>query len=110
VVIIPPRKDYVTVMGTVARPGNVTFKPGLTARDYVTLAGGYARDADKGDSRVIKPNGEWLSFGNAGSLNPGDVVFVPDKEKGKFWSTFRGTLTVTAQILTIYLVADRALQ
>jgi protein involved in polysaccharide export with SLBB domain len=110
VVIIPPRKDYVTVLGTVARPGNVTFKPGLTARDYITLAGGYARDADKGDSRVIKPNGEWLSFGKAESLSPGDVVFVPDKEKGKFWSTFRGTLTVTAQILTIYLVADRALQ
>lgn len=109
-VVIPPRKNYVTVLGTVADPGNVTYKPGLTARDYINLAGGYAKDADKGDSRVIKPNGEWLSFGKAGSLEPGDVVFVPDKEKGKFWSTFRSTITVTAQILTIYLVVDRALQ
>jgi protein involved in polysaccharide export with SLBB domain len=109
-VIIPQERNYVTVLGTVARPGNVTFKPGLDARDYVTLAGGYARDADRGDSRVIKPNGEWLSFGKAGSLSPGDVVFVPDKEDGKFWSVVRSTLTVTTQILTIYLVVDRALE
>jgi protein involved in polysaccharide export with SLBB domain len=109
-VVVPQRKNYVTVLGTVGRPGNVTFKPGLTARDYVDLAGGFARDADKGESRVIKSNGEWLTFGKAGGLNPGDVVFVPDEKPGKFWDVFRSTLTVTAQILTIYLVADRALE
>jgi protein involved in polysaccharide export with SLBB domain len=89
--------------------GNVSYKPGLTARDYVRLAGGYAEDADRGEARVIKAEGgEWQKFGEAGALNRGDVVFVPEKSKGQFWRTFREVLTVSTQILTIYLVVDRA--
>jgi len=110
-VVIPPRKDYVTVLGTVERPGNVLHRSGLAAKDYVNLAGGYAEDADKGDSRVIRADGgAWVSFGEAGVIDPGDVVFVPEKGKGNFWRTVRDGLTITTQILTIYLVVDRALQ
>lgn len=110
-VIIPTRKDFVSVLGMVGYAGNVSYKPGLTARDYVQLAGGYTEDADRGKARVIRAeNGTWAHFGEAGSLERGDVVFVPEKRKGHFWRSFREALTVSTQILTIYLVVDRALQ
>lgn len=109
IVDIPPRKEYVQLLGMVARPGNVTFRPGLNASGYVRAAGGFADRADKGDMRVIKAGtGEWMKPGEAGKLSPGDVVFVPEKPKSNFWSLFRETLTVAAQLAAIYLVFETA--
>ena len=109
-IVIPLKKEYVNVLGMVSFPGNVIYRPGLKAGDYVNLTGGYAEDADKGDARVIKgEGGEWKKFGDAGELDPGDVVFIPEKSKGQFWSTLQDALTISVQILTVYLVADRAI-
>lgn len=110
-VVIPLRKNFVNVLGMVEKPGNVIFRPGLRAKDYINRAGGYADQADKGKSRVIRVSGgAWEKLGEAGSLDPGDVVFVPEKPERDLWKMFRDGLTVTAQILTVYLVVDRALQ
>jgi len=110
-VVIPLRKNFVNVLGMVQYPGNVIYRPGLRAKDYINRAGGYADDAAKGKSRVIKADGgAWESLGDAGALDPGDVVFVPEKPERDLWKIFRDGLTVTAQILTVYLVVDRALQ
>jgi protein involved in polysaccharide export with SLBB domain len=108
-VIISPRKDYVGLLGMVAHPGNVTFRPGLNASGYIRAAGGYADKAAKGDTRVIKAGtGEWVKPHEAGTLEPGDVVFVPEKQPHDFWRLFRDTLTVAAQLAAIYLVFDSA--
>lgn len=108
-IIIPSRKDYVQLLGMVARPGNVTYRPGLNASGYVRAAGGFADRADKGDMRVIKAGtGEWVKPDEAGKLSPGDVVFVPEKQKTDFWRLFRDTLTVAAQLAAIYLVFETA--
>jgi protein involved in polysaccharide export with SLBB domain len=108
-VLISTRKDYVGLLGMVARPGNVTYRPGLNASGYIRAAGGFADKADKGDTRVIKAGtGEWVKPGEAGKLEPGDVVFVPEKQPHDFWRLFRDTLTVAAQLAAIYLVYDTA--
>jgi len=110
-VVIPLRKNFVNVLGMVEKPGNVLYRPGLRAKDYINRAGGYAEDASKGKSRVIPAaGGAWMRLGEAGALDPGDVVFVPEKPERDLWKIFRDGLTVTAQILTVYLVVDRALQ
>ncbi|HET9235523.1 MAG TPA: SLBB domain-containing protein, partial [Candidatus Eisenbacteria bacterium] len=109
VVDIPTLKEYVQLLGMVARPGNVTYRPGLNASGYVREAGGFADRADKGDMRVIKAGtGEWMKPGEAGKLSPGDVVFVPEKQGADFWRLFRDTLTVAAQLAAIYLVFETA--
>lgn len=108
-IIIPSRKDYVGLIGEVANPGNVAYRPGLNASGYIRAAGGFSDKADKGDTRVIKAGtGEWMKTGEAGKLSPGDVVFVPEKQPHEFWRLFRETLTVAAQLAAIYLVLDTA--
>jgi protein involved in polysaccharide export with SLBB domain len=108
---IPSARTHVTVLGTVYEPGNITYRPGLTARDYVDFAGGYTKDADKGKSRVIKVTGEaWVTFGEAGALEPGDVVLVPQKDPPDYFRYFTTGLTITLQILTIWLIVDRAIE
>jgi len=108
-VVISTRKDYVGLLGMVAHPGNVTYRPGLNASGYIRAAGGFADKAAKSDTRVIKAGtGEWMKTHEAGKLEPGDVVFVPEKQPNDFWRLFRETLTVAAQLAAIYLVFDSA--
>jgi len=86
----------------------VGYQPGLSASQYVDKAGGFADDADKGKSRVIKSDGEWVKLGEAGELEPGDIVFVPEKPDRPFWPLFFQFLTVTYQIVAIYAIVDNA--
>jgi len=108
-IVFPTRREFVSVLGLVRHPGNVTYRPGLEAKDYVKLAGGYSADADRGRSRVIRAEGgEWMSLRRAGTLRQGDSVFVPEKPDLDYWRAFRDFLTVAMQLATIYLVVDSA--
>jgi polysaccharide biosynthesis/export protein len=108
-IIIPTRKDFVTLLGMARHPGNVAYRPGLNAKGYIHAGGGFADRAAKGDTRVIKAGtGEWERLDQAGSLSPGDVIFIPEKKPKDFWRLFRETLTVAAQLAAIYLVFDSA--
>ena len=107
---IPSRKDFVSVIGMVQYPGNVLYEPGLAIDDYIAHSGGYAEDADKGKSRLIRAaGGESVSLNDVDVVNQGDTIFIPEKGEGKFWSTFMDALTVTTQVLAIYIVIDAAL-
>ena len=62
-------------------------------KDYVELAGGTLRSADRGGIFVVRANGEVLSR-KRGALNavvyPGDVIFIPVKTQGNtFWAKFK---------------------
>jgi len=108
-VVIPSRKDYIGIIGEVANPGNIAYRPGLNASGYIRSVGGFSDKAAKSRTRVIKAGtGEWMKPGEAGKLAPGDVVFVPEKQPHDFWRLFRETLTVAAQLAAIYLVLDTA--
>ena len=110
-IIIPRRKEFVSVLGMVASPGNVRYRPGLDAKEYIELAGGFAANAKKGSARVIRAErGEWVPVNKAGELNPGDTVMVPEKPERDWWRIFRDFLLVTTQILAIYIVIDNATQ
>lgn len=80
--IIPPRPTSVGVFGAVYRPASFQLNDANPRRikDYVELAGGTIRAADRGDIFVVRANGSVLTRTN-GALNeralPGDVVFVP---------------------------------
>lgn len=108
---VATRRDFVSVLGLVADPGNIPFQPGLGVEQYIERAGGFAEQADEGNTRVIRAGtGEWVPADEAKQLNSGDTIWVPEKPDRDYWQIFRDTLTVTAQVLTIYLIADRAVQ
>lgn len=83
-ILIPARIDNVGVFGAIYRPATFLMNDAerLKVKDYVELAGGPMRGADKGNIFVVRANGSVLSRsrGAMGSLTlPGDTIIVPIK-------------------------------
>jgi polysaccharide export outer membrane protein len=84
-IFVPPDPGTVEVRGAVRNPAIFQCKKGKSAGYYIGLAGGYARDADKGSVVVLQPNGfaqkrkGGLLAGSGASVLAGSVVDVPYK-------------------------------
>jgi len=81
-IFIPPRPKTVGVFGAVYRSGSFLYEAPHRIGDYIALAGGPQRIADKGDVFVVRANGSVISQREVHDLAarpalPGDVVFVP---------------------------------
>lgn len=84
VVFIPQRPSTITVLGEVMQPGSYSYQPGMSVRDYVRRAGGYAQFSDEGMTFVVQPDGSarrietsWLGYDDVGALPPGSSIVVP---------------------------------
>ena len=84
--IIPKRPNFVAVMGSVYSPSAFLYEPGKSLGDYLKLAGGPTKRADKKYIYVLKANGEvysrqqvgfWSSFEDYKPM-PGDTIVVPE--------------------------------
>ncbi len=70
------------MFGAVYEAGSFVWRPGTRISDYLRLAGGPQKIADKGEVFVVRANGSVLSnrqtydFSGKPAL-PGDVIFVP---------------------------------
>jgi polysaccharide biosynthesis/export protein len=106
-IFVPERKGVIRVNGKVNNPGAVTFREGLTYRDYITLAGGYGWKADDGATEIVKEgSGEVFLASNDDSyrLEPGDEVWVPEERPSNLGEVFTTGLTILAQVATIIAV------
>lgn len=90
-IYVPPMASTVGVFGAVYRPASFLVGQGntpLRVKDYVEMAGGTLRAADRGNIFLVRANGEVVSR-KRGSLNarilPGDIVFVPVRTQGNSW-------------------------
>ncbi len=81
-VFVPSQPTTVTVFGEVLNPITTSFQYDLSISDYIELAGGYSKSADKKSIYVIKANGESFPL-NSGLfqkeiyIEPGDTIIVP---------------------------------
>jgi polysaccharide biosynthesis/export protein len=85
VINIPPYSPEVFVLGEVMNPGSKYYKPSLSTSDYLGLAGGLGRFAEKRKVIVISPNGD--TFLHSSRINflrdssqgiyPGSIIYVP---------------------------------
>lgn len=89
----------VTVSGAVARPGNYPLDSGMTVRDLVLLAGGFAKGADMGKIRLELPldsaNGasvELLATDASLTGQVGERVLVDGMHVGVPYLVFQKTL------------------
>jgi protein involved in polysaccharide export with SLBB domain len=83
-IFVPPRPKTVGVFGAVYQTGSFLYRPGSRISDYLKLAGGPQKIADRGDVFVVRANGAVVSKHEVHDLTarpalPGDVVFVPVK-------------------------------
>ncbi|MBD3297726.1 MAG: hypothetical protein GF341_03645 [candidate division Zixibacteria bacterium] len=109
VVTVPPHSPFVSVIGRVVRPGLVPHSSGQGFDYYLDRAGGFAWRADRGGSFVVKGGtGATVKRGSVRDITPGDLIVVPTKRGIDFWQGFKDALVVTANLATIYLVIDQA--
>lgn len=93
--VIPTRSLAVGVYGMVNSSADFRYNAGAKVGDYLKLAGGFNRLADRKHVFVVRANGTLLS--GRGTLSatalPGDLVFVPiDSQRGAFWARFKDLL------------------
>ena len=109
IIAIPKAPRVVTITGRVGKPGGVTFNPSAKLEYYLAKSGGASWDADVRKTKVIKVSGEVLDDEDVKSFQPGDIIWVPRKSDKKFWPVFLQVVAVTAQLASIYLIIDTAI-
>ena len=116
-IFIPEYNPVVEVKGAVNAPVAVAWVPGRNLEFYIQAAGGYSRDADRGRSYVIQPNGKVESVGRR-ALVPdklpkplaGAQLYVPEKppeDKNNTAQIFATVAQVLASVVTVIVVAIR---
>ena len=99
----------IRVEGEVRQPGLMHYFVGRSVEDYVRLAGGYGERAVRSKVTVKRSvTGQTMLARDVDKLEPGDLVWVPEKGDPKTWQNFQSVLLVAAQVATIIL-AIRAL-
>lgn len=107
-VIVPETTSKVVLMGQVTKPGPYAIKPGDRLVDVLSVAGGPAQTADTkqigvirqpapGQKPVVTPVdlNKFYKDGDMSqnlALEPGDVIYVPEKAKTLDWTTILSTL------------------
>jgi len=109
VIQVPKAPRVVYVTGRVGRPGGVLHKPDKKIKYYLNKAGGTTWDAREKRVKVTKVTGEILDDEDVKKLEPGDIIWVPRKPDRDWWGLFRQTITLVAQLATVYIVVDRAI-
>ena len=96
--VVPPRPESVSVFGSVFNEGSFMYASNRRVKDYLGMAGGPTRTADRGSVFVIRADGSvqssrqstWLGSVEGNEALPGDTVFVPeDLERQPFMKSLR---------------------
>jgi len=107
--VIAERQAYVVrVAGEVKKPGLIEYSAGRSGEEYVADAGGYGGRASRGAVRLTRSTtGQTMRLSDAKTVEPGDLIYVPDK-KDKNWLTFlRDFLTLATAAATVVILAKQ---
>ena len=78
-----PKSSYITVTGEVLNQITVNFEDDFDYIDYVKLAGGFTKAADRSSIYVISASGNSVPLNSSSLLSreyvlqPGDTIVVP---------------------------------
>src|SRR6266404_829621 len=114
--VIPKRPSFVLVTGQVFNPTAVSYRPGKSAKWYLSQSGGPTKVADKKSIFVIRADGSvigakeslWSGRSLSASLQPGDTVVVPEKAIGggiQWQSVFLAAQVASSIASTAFIAA-----
>jgi polysaccharide biosynthesis/export protein len=112
VLVVPKKANFVMVNGQVFNPTAISYRPGFSAKWYLSQAGGLTPMADKKGVFVIRADGSVIASKNNGSgwwsgdplnttLRAGDTVVVPEKPPkigGPNWVTIMQAASVASSV------------
>ena len=107
VIHFPKVSEFVYVAGRVGRPGAIPFKLGEDTDYYVSRAGNVLWNGDRGEIKLVKASGHIKEFKAIKQIERGDIIWVPPKPDGSLWAGIRNTVSVLAQIATIFFIIDQ---
>jgi polysaccharide export outer membrane protein len=117
VLVIPKRPSYVMVTGQVFNPTAVSFRPGKSAKWYLSQSGGPSGFANKRAIFVVRADGSvvgtkltlWSGESLTATLQPGDTVVVPEKAigGGLQWQSVLLTAQAASAIASTVFIALR---
>ena len=113
--IIPKRPSYVMVTGQVFNATAVSYRPGKSAKWYLSQSGGPTQLANKKAIFVVRADGSvigtksslWSGESLSATLQPGDTVVVPERALGGGvpWQSVLLTAQTAASIASAVFVA-----
>ncbi len=106
---VPDSPLAVRVLGSVNEAGEVPWISGEKLSYYLGEAGGRSAEGWKSRTVVVKArNGSQLRYSHKLSIDPGDVIFVPEKPvELTNWLSIKDIIAVTAQVATVVLVIQQ---
>lgn len=117
VLVVPKKPSFVLIQGQVYNPTAVAYRPGKSAKWYLSQAGGPTNLANKKAIFVVRANGtviggshgsSWFMGGAlSDSLQPGDTVIVPEKALGgpPTWKALFQVVQIVSGITTSAVLA-----
>jgi protein involved in polysaccharide export with SLBB domain len=78
-IAIPQMTETASVVGAVMNPVTVHLGNHRKVKNLIALAGGYATDADEERALVLRVDGSILPADDIGSVEEGDVLYVPTR-------------------------------
>jgi protein involved in polysaccharide export with SLBB domain len=107
-VVIPRLTESINVIGRVVQPGMVPVTSGGDLEYYLARAGGYAWQADRGGTFLVKgATGAAIKKRRIKDISAGDTIVIPTKRGHNWWQDVRDTLTVATSLATLYLVFNQ---
>jgi polysaccharide biosynthesis/export protein len=92
---VPQEPSQVSVFGTVFNESSFLYSPDKNVADYLSLAGGPRKQADKSSMYVLRADGSVVSARQSGFLTasvsgvrlmPGDAIVVPEDFERTTWT------------------------
>jgi len=115
--VIPKRPSFVMVSGEVFNPTAVSYRPGKSAKWYLSQSGGPTPLANRKAIFVVRADGSvigateslWAGRSLGAVLQPGDTVVVPEKAIGGGiqWQTVFLASQVASSVASSVFIALR---
>jgi protein involved in polysaccharide export with SLBB domain len=93
-IVVSQQPSQVSVFGTVFNESSFIYQPNHTVSDYLELAGGPRKQADRSSIYLLRANGSVISARQAGVFSrsisgqrpmPGDAIIVPEDFERTTW-------------------------
>jgi protein involved in polysaccharide export with SLBB domain len=104
IIEIPRADREVYVTGIVASPGPYPYRPGLTAYEYIGMAGGPTIQGSARGWKVIDVRGRKRKIKPSDTLRPGETVMVPERfitKMGKILTPISAASTIIISIVAV---------